>query len=104
MADIPLFPLPLVLLPGGRLALKIFETRYIDMVRNCLREEIGFGLILIKEGDQVLRGANQALPMVEHCGSYCTIVDFDQGPNGLLEITIEAQIKFSDSILEPSDK
>ena len=42
MAEIPLFPLPMVLFPGGKLPLQIFEPRYLDMVKNCMREEIGF--------------------------------------------------------------
>ncbi len=95
MAEIALFPLPLVLFPGGRTPLQIFEPRYLDMVKNCMREEIGFGVVLIKDGDQVLRNLDQQLPAVAHSGTYCTIVDFDQKANGLLEITIEGQVKYA---------
>ncbi len=95
MAEIPLFPLQMVLFPGGRTQLQIFEPRYQDMVRDCLRDEVGFGVVLIKEGDQVLQSADQQLPAVEHCGTYCTIIDFDQHANGNLEITIQGEIKFS---------
>ena len=95
MADIPLFPLPLVLLPGGKLTLQIFETRYIDMVGKCLREDVGFGIILIKEGRQVLYNKQQPSPRVADCGTYCMLVDFDQGPDGLLQIVVEGQVKFS---------
>tara|TARA_R110002072_G_scaffold150059_2_gene298170 strand:+ start:22287 stop:22889 length:603 start_codon:yes stop_codon:yes gene_type:complete len=95
MAEISLFPLQLVLFPGGKTTLQIFETRYLDMVRDCLRNNIGFGLVLIREGDQVLHDADQQLPEIAHCGTYCTIVDFDQHPTGTLEITIEGQVKFS---------
>ena len=42
---LPLFPLHTVLFPGGPLALRIFEPRYLDMVRRCLREERGFGVV-----------------------------------------------------------
>lgn len=94
MADIPLFPLPLVLFPGGRLPLQIFEARYLDMVKHCLRENAGFGVVLIEEGDQVLRGPEQQLPSIAHCGTYATIVDFDQNPNGTLGIMAEGQVKF----------
>lgn len=94
MADIPLFPLPLVLFPGGRLPLQIFETRYLDMVKRCLRENTGFGVILIEEGDQVLQGPEQQLPSIAHCGTYATIIDFDQNPNGTLGIMAEGQVKF----------
>ena len=95
MADIPLFPLPLVLFPGSKLTLQIFEPRYLDMVKHCMREELGFGIVMIRDGDQVLRLANQKLPLIAQCGTYCTIVDFDQRPNGLLQITIEGQVKFT---------
>jgi hypothetical protein len=94
MAEIPLFPLPLVLFPGGKLPLQIFEPRYLDMVKRCMKENVGFGVILIEEGDQVLKGPEQQLPTVSHCGTYATIVDFDQNPNGTLGIMIEGQVKF----------
>ena len=48
MADnsvIPLFPLHTVLFPGGPLPLRIFETRYTDMVRRCMREQVPFGVL-----------------------------------------------------------
>lgn len=51
-SDLPLFPLNLVLFPGGPLPLRIFETRYLDMVRRCLREESGFGVVCITEGPE----------------------------------------------------
>jgi Lon protease-like protein len=85
----------MVLFPGGKLPLQIFEPRYLDMVKNCMREEIGFGVILIEEGQQVLKNAEQQLPSIAHCGTYCSIVDFDQQRNGLLQITVEGQIKFA---------
>ena len=95
MADIPLFPLPLVIFPGGKLPLQIFEPRYLDMVKACLKENTGFGIVLIEEGDQVLGGPEDQLPTVSHCGTYCTIVDFDQRPNGMLGIVAEGQFKFA---------
>ena len=94
MAHIPLFPLPLVVFPGGRLHLQILETRYIDMVKNCLREGDGFGVIMITEGDQFLRDLEQQLPAVSRFGTYCTIVDFDLLPNGMLGIIVEGVKKF----------
>ena len=48
MSEIPLFPLPLVLFPGGRLPLKIFETRYLDMIKRCMRDNAGFGIVMIE--------------------------------------------------------
>ena len=49
---IPLFPLNSVLFPGGPLKLRIFETRYVDMVSRCMRENSGFGVAMIVEGSE----------------------------------------------------
>jgi len=49
---IPLFPLSTVLFPGGVIALKIFEARYLDMIKQCLREKTEFGVVsIIKNSD-----------------------------------------------------
>ncbi|MDH5737839.1 MAG: LON peptidase substrate-binding domain-containing protein [Gammaproteobacteria bacterium] len=94
MTEIPLFPLPLVLCPGGRLPLQIFEPRYLDMIRRCLREDMGFGIIMIEEGEQVLSNREAQLPAVAHSGTLCDIVDFDQNPNGTLGIVVQGRRKF----------
>ncbi len=94
MSEIPLFPLPLVLFPGGRLELQIFEVRYLDMVTRCMQEESGFGIVMIEHGEQALTTREQQLPSVSHYGTYCKIVDFDQRGNGMLGITVEGQVKF----------
>jgi len=64
------------------------------MVKRCLREGSGFGAIMITEGDQVLRDTEQQLPSVARCGTYCSIVDFDELPNGMLGIMAEGVKKF----------
>jgi len=94
MTHIPLFPLPLVIFPGGKLPLQIFEARYVDMVKHCLRDSTGFGVIMITEGEQVLRDSEQQLPSVSRCGTYCTISDFDELANGMLGILAEGVRKF----------
>jgi Lon protease-like protein len=48
-----LFPLGTVLFPGGVLPLKIFEQRYLEMTKACLRDETPFGVCLIREGSEV---------------------------------------------------
>jgi Lon protease-like protein len=52
MAVMPMFPLGSVLLPGGILPLHVFEPRYRDMVRDCLRTDgtPEFGQALISHG------------------------------------------------------
>ena len=87
--NIPLFPLQTVLFPGGSLPLKIFETRYIDMVSECLRQEGGFGVCLIRQGHEVGPAA-----LTESVGTYARIIDFQQYPNGLLGITVTGGQRF----------
>ena len=94
MTTIPLFPLPLVLFPGGKLPLKIFEPRYIDMIKRSLRDDSGFGIVMIEQGDQVLQGQDVQLPQVSRVGTSVAIIDFDQLPHGLLGITVEGKRKF----------
>jgi Lon protease-like protein len=48
-----IFPLGTVLFPGGTLPLKIFEQRYIEMTKTCLRDNRPFGVCLIREGREV---------------------------------------------------
>lgn len=85
---LPLFPLPSVLLPGGRTALRLFEPRYLDMVSDCLRRDAGFGICLIRRGGEA---GQPALPF--GVGTEVRIVDWDRQPDGLLGITVEGQHK-----------
>ena len=55
---IPLFPLKTVLFPGGVLPLRIFEPRYLDMVSDCLKDETGIGVVLIRDGSEVGKAAD----------------------------------------------
>ena len=94
MKEVPLFPLPLVLFPGGKLSLQVFEARYLDMVKKCLREQAGFGIVMITDGDRVLASPDVQLPEISHYGTYCNIIDFDQSSNGMLSIVVEGDRKF----------
>ena len=51
--SLPLFPLGTVLYPGGTLPLRIFEVRYLDMVRKCWRSGAPFGVVLLTRGSEV---------------------------------------------------
>lgn len=86
--ELPLFPLNTVLFPGGVLPLRIFETRYIDMVRRCLREDSGFGVCLIREGAET--GAPAAVHAV---ATEAHIIDWEQRSDGLLGIVAEGRRK-----------
>lgn len=87
--DIPLFPLNAVLFPGGSLSLRIFEPRYLDMVRDCARNEQCFGVCLILEGAEA--GA-PALPAA--VGTLARICDFYSQPDGLLGIAVQGDARF----------
>ncbi|HEY2809394.1 MAG TPA: LON peptidase substrate-binding domain-containing protein [Steroidobacteraceae bacterium] len=82
VSTLPLFPLHTVLFPGGPLALRIFEPRYLDMVRRCFREQGEFGVVLILEGAEA--GLAESVASI---GTTARLVDFDPLPDGLLGIT-----------------
>ena len=88
-ATLPLFPLHTVLFPGGRLALRIFETRYLDMIRRCLRDDACFGVCLIREGSEAGEPAT-----FEPVGTSARIVDWSQRTDGLLGITAAGEQRF----------
>jgi hypothetical protein len=85
---LPLFPLSSVVLPGGLFALRLFEARYLDLVSECLRNDSGFGICLIRQGGEA---GEPALPF--GTGTEVRIVDWDQQPDGLLGITVAGQHK-----------
>lgn len=101
----PLFPLHTVLFPGGLLPLRIFETRYIDMVRAALRTDTPFGVVLLKQGSEVLSGdGEQALAEFHAIGCLAQIIDTDLGPDGMLHILCRGQQRFVvDSLIKASD-
>ena len=81
-ATLPLFPLHTVLFPGGPLELRIFEPRYLDMVRRCMRQQSDFGVVTLFEGEEA-----GAAVRISSLGTAARIVDFDPLPDGLLGIT-----------------
>lgn len=88
--EVPLFPLGTVLCPEGVLTLQIFEQRYIQMVAQCMKENLPFGVVLITEGREV-----GLPPQFVSIGTLARIVDFRQQDNGLLGITALGEDKFS---------
>ena len=87
--ELALFPLSTVLFPGGPLRLRIFEPRYLDMVRHCLKESRAFGVLLILEGEE----AGEAVSVAES-GTSARVVDFDTLPDGLLGIDCIGEQRF----------
>jgi Lon protease-like protein len=87
--DIPLFPLHTVLFPDGYLKLRIFEQRYIDMVRECSLKACCFGVCLINNPEDSNRPANHM-----RVGTTAEICDFSTLDDGLLGITAHGRQKF----------
>jgi len=73
--QIPLFPLGTVLFPDGVIALKIFEARYLDMIKQCLREKTEFGVVsIIKNPDAIEENLSLSFSKI---GTLARIEDFD---------------------------
>ena len=89
MPSLPLFPLQTILFPGISMPLQIFEQRYLHLVSESLREGTGFGIVLIKEGNDV-----DAAPEIFPVGVQVAIVDWYQQDNNLLGIRVLAERKF----------
>jgi uncharacterized protein len=81
---LPLFPLGTVLLPGAELKLRIFEARYLDLVRACSRQGTGFGVCLLLEGHEAGAGAAASAAT----GTEACITDFGTTEEGLLALTV----------------
>jgi len=87
--QVKLFPLRTVLFPGGPLQLRIFETRYLDLVSHCLRQNTCFGVCLIRDGQEA---GKPAIPF--QIGTLARIVDWEKRQDGLLGITAVGEQRF----------
>jgi Lon protease-like protein len=94
METIPIFPLSTVLFPQGKMALQIFEPRYLDLISQCLKNDQGFGVVWLREGKEVYQQQAETSPRLAQLGTFAYIVDWDSLKNGLLGITIEGGKKF----------
>lgn len=89
--QLTLFPLKTVLFPDGVLPLRVFEARYLDLVRDCMRNEAPFGVCLVVQGGET--GPDQA-PPCENIGCLADIVDWDMQQLGLLNIRVRGRQRF----------
>ncbi|MEQ1667018.1 MAG: LON peptidase substrate-binding domain-containing protein [Sulfuriferula sp.] len=86
---IPIFPLNTVLYPDGLLPLKLFETRYLDMARTCMKDNSPFGVCLIQSGTEV------GTPAQPHAiGTLAHIAEWDMPQLGILNITAQGGQRF----------
>lgn len=90
---IPLFPLHTVLFPGGRLPLRVFEQRYVDMAKACLRDDAPFGVCLIREGSEVAQDGEPG-PSFAQLGTLARIASWDMPQLGILHIATRGGERF----------
>ncbi len=87
--EIPLFPLHTVLFPGAPLPLQVVEPRYKELVADCLKDELPFGVVLIKEGQET---AESVIPHM--VGSTARIASLNRLPDGLLLLHAVGEERF----------
>ncbi|HET8832585.1 MAG TPA: LON peptidase substrate-binding domain-containing protein [Casimicrobiaceae bacterium] len=91
--SLPLFPLRTVLFPGGILPLKIFEQRYVEMTKSCLRDERPFGVCMITEGQEVAQ-PDAPIPSFANVGTLAQITNFDMPQLGILHVQTHGLTRF----------
>jgi uncharacterized protein len=100
LTSLPLFPLGTVLYPGGSLSLRIFEVRYLDMIRKCHKSGAPFGVVSLTEGSEVRRpdgapsGDGFAHESFNSVGTLARLVDFATPQPGLMMIRCEGTQRF----------
>ncbi len=90
--ELPLFPLKTVLFPGGLLALKVFEARYLDLISTCLRERRAFGVVALRSGGDV--GADAGVEF-EAIGTQAELIEVDGEQPGILKVRCRGTQRFT---------
>ncbi len=90
MNTLPLFPLNTVLFPGQLLPLHIFEPRYRQMIGECLQNSQPFGVVLLRQGDEV--GDDAAVPY--DVGTTANIIQVERLPDGRMTIVCVGNARF----------
>lgn len=96
--QMPLFPLGALVLPTVTMPLRIFEQRYLRLVRDSLRESRPFGVVPIRSGQEVGKA-----PIIQTWGTAVAITDWGQRDDGLLGIDIHGEqvLHVQESWVEP---
>ena len=89
LSSLPLFPLGMVLFPGGLLPLRIFEVRYLDMIAKCHKAGAPFGVVALTQGSEV-RQAGAAQEAFSAVGTLATIVSLENPQPGLMVVRCNA--------------
>lgn len=117
LPHLPLFPLGTVLFPQGLLPLKIFETRYLDLMTHCLRTGQTFGIVSLQQGAEVQTATDGEMVRFEHAGCLAELIDCDSPQAGILHIRCRGLQRFTvsqvrqapdglwraDAVLQPAD-
>ncbi|MDB5893017.1 MAG: peptidase, partial [Rhodoferax sp.] len=85
LSALPLFPLGTVLFPDGLLPLRIFEVRYLDMVKRCFKSGTPFGVVALQRGGEV-RQAGAGPEAFHPVGTLARITQVETPQPGLLVI------------------
>lgn len=92
LRSLPLFPLGTVLFPDGLLPLRIFEVRYLDMIRRCERAGAPFGVVCLTQGSEVRQpGATETFASV---GTLATVTRLETPQPGLMVIRASGTQRF----------
>ncbi len=91
--ELPLFPLRTVFFPDGLLDLKIFETRYLDLMSRCMRESQPFGVVCLKSGGEA-RGSTEPVSLYE-VGTLAELIDVDSAQAGILNVRCRGTRRFA---------
>lgn len=89
---LPLFPLQSVLFPGGLLSLKVFEARYLDLVSECLRTQRPFGVVALRQGQEVRREGEAVA--FEAVGCLAELIEVDSEQAGILQVRCRGSQRF----------
>jgi Lon protease-like protein len=89
---LPLFPLQTVLFPEGLLGLKVFEARYLDLVSECLRTQRPFGVVALRQGQEVRREGEAVA--FEAVGCLAELIEVDSEQAGILHLRCRGSRRF----------
>jgi Lon protease-like protein len=98
---LPLFPLQLVLFPGALLSLRVFEARYLDLIGECLRRQMPFGVICLRQGAEA--GAVREAVQLEDVGVLAQLDEVDAEQAGILRVRCTGGQRFR-LLGEPSQR
>ena len=93
LSSLPLFPLGTVLFPDGELSLRVFEVRYLDMVRKCHQAGAPFGVVALESGTEV-RKAGAPQEQLHSIGTLATIEELQTPQAGLLTVRCKGRERF----------